>query len=150
MFTSSCGADVLFGATSCPTVAVGKLTSGTPPELSLSLPNPLAPPAQIRFAVPHDGERVTLRIHDLLGRAVRTLVDAPNPQARASWCGTVARIAGSGSLPGCISAGSNRARPHSRRNWRSCSERGRAAVVRPLEVYPANAAWAAPPCRQLP
>jgi len=79
MFTSSCGAQVLFGATSCATVAVGMPAVRAPPGLSLSLPNPLVPPAQIQFDVPHDGERVTLRIHDLLGRAVRTLVDRACP-----------------------------------------------------------------------
>ena len=79
MFTSGCGAGVLFGATSCPTVAVSLLSGRDTPELSLSLPNPLVPQAQIRFEIPHDGERVTLRIHDLLGRVVRTLVDSAQP-----------------------------------------------------------------------
>lgn len=64
---------------------VYRLRSDTPTETSdapaaaLSLarntPNPFNPRTSIAFAVPHDGAHIALRVYDLAGRLVRTLVD---------------------------------------------------------------------------
>ncbi|MCX8009809.1 MAG: T9SS type A sorting domain-containing protein, partial [Ignavibacteria bacterium] len=43
--------------------------------LDQNFPNPFNPSTQIRFAIPQD-DHVTLKIYDVLGREVRTLVDA--------------------------------------------------------------------------
>jgi hypothetical protein len=51
------------------------------PALAGSFPNPFNPVTTVRFAVPVES-RVSLRIYDLQGRVVRTLVDALVP---AGW-----------------------------------------------------------------
>ncbi|MFO7609116.1 MAG: C25 family cysteine peptidase [Candidatus Krumholzibacteriia bacterium] len=73
-----------------------------PPRLLAVLgnrPNPFNPVTVIRYAVPRAG-RVVLAVHDLRGRLVRTLVDAPHAAAvhEAAWDGTDAagRAAASG------------------------------------------------------
>jgi len=44
-------------------------------RLHQNVPNPFNPSTTIRFAVPDGGGRVTLRVYDVQGRLVRTLVD---------------------------------------------------------------------------
>ncbi len=44
-------------------------------------PNPFNPRTTVSFALPRDG-RVTVRVHDMRGRTVRTLVDGPLPAGR--------------------------------------------------------------------
>jgi hypothetical protein len=55
---------------------------------SLSLANPTCPPATIRYELPGIA-RVRLRIHDVVGRPVRTLVDAVQPAGphEVTWDG---------------------------------------------------------------
>ena len=50
--------------------------AGVPHRLAIegAVPNPFNPRTVVRYAVPRAG-RVTLRVHDLRGRSVRTLVD---------------------------------------------------------------------------
>jgi len=52
-------------------------------------PNPFNPTTRIRFDVPSSGGQVTLRIYDVRGRVVRTLVDAPQSPGEhtAAWNG---------------------------------------------------------------
>jgi hypothetical protein len=54
----------------------GSLASGSPLTFGLeqNFPNPFDPSTIIRFAIPHN-EHVTLKVYDLLGREVATLVD---------------------------------------------------------------------------
>jgi len=66
----------------------------TPPVTKLALrqnfPNPFNPTTTVAFTVPADAGRVTLAVHNVNGRAVRTLVDgdlAAGPHAIA-WDGT--------------------------------------------------------------
>ena len=47
-------------------------------RLEQNFPNPFNPETQIRFQIPAAG-RVTLRVYDILGREVATLVDAHMP-----------------------------------------------------------------------
>jgi len=58
-----------------------------------SFPNPFGPATAIRYHVPTDGVRVTLRVFDVSGRAIRTLVDGnvPSGDRTATWNGTDAR-----------------------------------------------------------
>ena len=57
--------------------AGGGRTAVNPRDLSLSsYPNPFNPQTEIRFDLPQSG-RVTLRIYDMLGREVETVVDQP-------------------------------------------------------------------------
>jgi hypothetical protein len=45
--------------------------------IAQNYPNPFNPITKIAFAIPADAERVTLRIYDVAGRTVSTLVDKP-------------------------------------------------------------------------
>lgn len=58
--------------------------------LAQNTPNPFNPTTTIRYRVPADAERATLRIYDVAGRLVTTLVDGPvEPGERAAvWDGT--------------------------------------------------------------
>lgn len=69
--------------------------SGTPrPAAGFSLgqnaPNPFNPSTGISFVVPEGGATVSLRIYDLTGRLVRTLVDGSEPAGMrtVTWTGT--------------------------------------------------------------
>ena len=55
--------------------AVGDEVLPTVFALGKAVPNPFNPQTTIRFAVPTGGGRVTLKVFDLSGRTVRTLVD---------------------------------------------------------------------------
>lgn len=79
MFTSLCGALALFGNTACAFLDVGPPPAHESHDLSLSFPNPLPVPAQIRFRLPEAAARATLRVYDIRGRVMRTLVDGAQP-----------------------------------------------------------------------
>ncbi len=59
-------------------------------DLPPSAPNPFNPRTTVHYVVPSGGGRVQLRVFDLRGRAVRTLVDGPRPAGPGSvaWNGT--------------------------------------------------------------
>jgi len=67
------------------------LVAGAPTafELAPANPNPFASSTSIRFAVPGEGARVSLRIYDVTGRQVRVLTDGflPAGQHSATWDG---------------------------------------------------------------
>lgn len=73
---------------------VGADTGGggvpTPPALEQNAPNPFNPGTEIGFLVPDGGARVALRVFDLLGSEIRTLLDAPLGEGRqtVAWDGT--------------------------------------------------------------
>jgi hypothetical protein len=79
MFTSVCGAGLLFGATTCPSLVGAEPAVREPRDLGLSFPDPLPASAPIRFWVPREGPSVTLRVYDVRGCPVRTLVDGALP-----------------------------------------------------------------------
>jgi hypothetical protein len=58
-------------------------------ELYQSAPNPFNPTAVIRYDVPAGGGRITLRVYDVAGRLVRTLVDGVESagEKRVTWDG---------------------------------------------------------------
>ena len=58
-------------------------------SLQQNVPNPFNPATEISFVVPHGGANVSLRIYDITGRLVRTLVDGyESAGTRAvSWYG---------------------------------------------------------------
>lgn len=58
-------------------------------ELDPNAPNPFNPVTTLRFALPADAGRVRLRVFDLKGRVVRTLVDGRLPPGRheVQWRG---------------------------------------------------------------
>jgi len=62
------------------------VTLGTEPPMTFALhqnmPNPFNPTTSIRFDVPPEGGVVTLRIYDVSGRAVRTLVNGAQAPGR--------------------------------------------------------------------
>ena len=57
--------------------------------LRQNAPNPFNPATEISFVVPDGGSNVTLRVYDLTGRLVRTLVDGYQPSGTqtVSWFG---------------------------------------------------------------
>jgi hypothetical protein len=68
------------------------LTEAAAPEsfaLHPNVPNPFNPTTSIRFDVPAGGGDVTLRVYDVGGRLVRTLVDGPQAQGTrtVTWDG---------------------------------------------------------------
>lgn len=91
-----CAVDPTF---ECPLPPTGALAaafgkSDLPPSatafsLQQNAPNPFNPSTQISFAVPDGGANVSLRVYDLTGRLVRTLVDGPEPAGTRSvtWSG---------------------------------------------------------------
>jgi hypothetical protein len=64
--------------------------SAAPFALRQNIPNPFNPVTTISFEVPDGGANVSLRIYDVSGRLIRTLVDgvAPSGLRSASWDGT--------------------------------------------------------------
>lgn len=76
---------------------VGDDTGGgsvpSPPALEQNAPNPFNPGTEIGYRVPDDGARVALRIFDLRGGEVATLVNAVQEGGRrtAAWDGTDGR-----------------------------------------------------------
>ena len=67
----------LFAGTKCGgTVGVESALASVPMELSLSqnYPNPFNPTTTVQFTLPKDG-RVTVRLYDLTGRQLATLLD---------------------------------------------------------------------------
>ena len=52
-------------------------------------PNPFNPLTVVRYDVPKDGERVSIKVYDVEGRLVRTLVDGPQTagERRVAWDG---------------------------------------------------------------
>ena len=66
-----------------------------PPALSLeqNRPNPFNPRTRLSFTVPRGGAHVTLTVHDIAGRKLRTLLDRVMPagSARAAWDGRDSR-----------------------------------------------------------
>ncbi|MFH1277484.1 MAG: M20/M25/M40 family metallo-hydrolase [Candidatus Eisenbacteria bacterium] len=56
-------------------VAAGALPAPARARLARNVPNPFNPATRITFTLPEGGARVSLRIYDVTGRLVRTLVD---------------------------------------------------------------------------
>jgi hypothetical protein len=83
--------DELLGAQSFDTRATHTGTPGTPEKFALhqNHPNPFNPTTTIRFDVPTDGGMVTLRIYDVSGRLVRSLVngDQTAGEKNVTWDG---------------------------------------------------------------
>jgi len=60
------------------------------PALEQNAPNPFNPNTEIAFTVPENAGLVTLSVHDVSGRLVRTLLrgELPPGRAKAAWNGT--------------------------------------------------------------
>jgi hypothetical protein len=89
---AACGAAIGARGPGCAGGAISAV--GSPPVPSLialeqNAPNPFNPSTRIAFSVPRSG-RATLRIYDIAGRAVATLVDRDLPAGRhvVTWDGT--------------------------------------------------------------
>jgi hypothetical protein len=69
-------------------VAGGETSRGL--MLARSVPNPFSAKTAIRFAVPSPGRKVALRVYDVRGREVRTLLDGKETSGShtVSWDGT--------------------------------------------------------------
>jgi hypothetical protein len=65
------------------------ISESNAPVLGLAIPNPFNPTTRIRYDVPARGGKVTLRIYDVEGRLVRTLVNEHQSpgQKIATWHG---------------------------------------------------------------
>jgi len=91
MFRSPCGVGELFGVGNCDPVAIApETTDGTAPlELGPGEPNPFGSQTTIVYAVPDGRRRTTLRVFDVRGRVVRTLLDGAQVERTASvvWDG---------------------------------------------------------------
>ena len=78
-----------------PNPASGADTDATPTQFALhqSIPNPFNPTTIIGYDVPAGGAHVTIRVYDVTGRLVQTLVDEPRPEGvhRVIWDGRNAR-----------------------------------------------------------
>jgi hypothetical protein len=78
-------------------VAIGNPLDPVPyivrPELHQNAPNPFNPSTRIRYEVPVGGGKVTIRVFDVAGRFVKTLVDGFETQGRKTitWDGTNGR-----------------------------------------------------------
>jgi hypothetical protein len=74
----------------CEGIVSAAATSPSPWRLSQNTPNPFNPATTIGFEVPEGGARVRLRVYDVNGRLVRTLVDGYRPAGpgSAEWDGT--------------------------------------------------------------
>ncbi len=74
------------------TVATGVGDPPSPPSFALhqNVPNPFNPETVIRYDVPENGGMVTLRIYDVAGRLVKTLIDGQQTAGgkSAAWNGT--------------------------------------------------------------
>ena len=76
-------------------LAIRTVTATTEPvipnvfALYQNVPNPFNPTTVIMYDVPERGGHVTLRIYDVAGRLVRTLVDGPQAagEKRVTWNG---------------------------------------------------------------
>jgi hypothetical protein len=75
-----------------PSSVTGAGTPGVPDEYALgqNVPNPFNPTTTIQYDVPDGGGAVTLRVYDVSGRLVRTLVDGRQTPGSKSvvWNGT--------------------------------------------------------------
>jgi hypothetical protein len=69
------------------TAAPGDVAAALTPRLD-AYPNPFNPMTRLAFELPRDG-RAVVRIHDLTGRVVRTLVDGQREAGRheVTWQG---------------------------------------------------------------
>jgi hypothetical protein len=75
-------------------LAAGPVKSDTPAASSVfslqqNAPNPFNPTTEISFAVPDGGANVSLRVYDITGRLVRTLVEGNEPAGTrtVTWSG---------------------------------------------------------------
>jgi hypothetical protein len=80
--TVTCRCDAMLGSVHYPVILnTGAVhddqTPGVPSAFALgqNYPNPFNPSTEIRYDVPKDGSRVSIRIYDVAGRLVRILVD---------------------------------------------------------------------------
>jgi hypothetical protein len=80
--------DVYFGRKLSPVVGVGEGELPAPVALLQSHPNPFAPTTTIRYAIPQ-AERVSLTVHDVMGRRVTVLASGRHETGRHSvmWDG---------------------------------------------------------------
>lgn len=77
------------GTVGDPVTAVGDAAAVATPVLLGNYPNPFNPATEIAFAVPASGARVTLAVHGIDGRLVRTLIPGLQLAGRqvAAWDG---------------------------------------------------------------
>lgn len=74
MFTSPCGAALLFGAASCGPVDAPEQLGLQLLDSTRRLTNPFRVPVTLHLHAPNPGSAVTLRVYDIRGRLVRTLM----------------------------------------------------------------------------
>ena len=63
----------------CEGLPTAVVASPSPWRLMQNTPNPFNPATTIRLVVPDGGARVTLRVYDVEGRLIRTLIDGHRP-----------------------------------------------------------------------